>query len=39
VDYAKTHPGVAVYVKPRRHRPAVIVAEFCKDKFFVVFIQ
>lgn len=30
VDFAKTNPGVVVYVKPRRHRSPVIVAEYCK---------
>ncbi|XP_059486122.1 large ribosomal subunit protein mL43 [Neocloeon triangulifer] len=28
VDYAKNNPGVVVYVKPRRHRPPVLVSEF-----------
>lgn len=28
VDFARTNPGVVVYVKPRRHRSAVIVAEY-----------
>ncbi|GAB0093974.1 mitochondrial ribosomal protein L43 [Sergentomyia squamirostris] len=28
VDYAKANPGVVVYVKPRRHRSPVIVAEY-----------
>ncbi|XP_059609000.1 large ribosomal subunit protein mL43 [Phlebotomus argentipes] len=28
LDYAKANPGVAVYVKPRRHRTPVIVAEY-----------
>lgn len=30
VDYAKENPGVVVYVKPRRHRTPVIVAEYRK---------
>lgn len=30
VDFAKANPGVVVYVKPRRHRGPVIVAEYCK---------
>ncbi|EZA58534.1 hypothetical protein DMN91_009044 [Ooceraea biroi] len=28
LDYAKQNPGVVVYVKPRRHRHPVIVAEY-----------
>ncbi|XP_053594172.1 39S ribosomal protein L43, mitochondrial [Microplitis demolitor] len=28
IDYAKENPGVVVYVKPRRHRTPVIVAEY-----------
>lgn len=28
VDFAKANPGVVVYVKPRRHRTAVVVAEY-----------
>jgi large subunit ribosomal protein L43 len=28
VDFAKENPGVVVYVKPRRHRTPVIVAEY-----------
>lgn len=30
IDYAKENPGVVVYVKPRRHRTPVIVAEYCE---------
>lgn len=30
IDYAKNNPGVVVYLKPRRHRSAVISAEYCK---------
>lgn len=30
VNYAKTRPGVVVYLKPRRHRAPVIAAEFRK---------
>lgn len=30
VEFAKSNPGVVVYVKPRRHRGPVIVAEYCK---------
>lgn len=29
MDYAKNNPGVVVYLKPRRHRTAVISAEYC----------
>ncbi|CAB3232131.1 unnamed protein product [Arctia plantaginis] len=28
VDFAKHHPGVVVYLKPRRHRSPVIVGEY-----------
>ncbi|XP_065331879.1 large ribosomal subunit protein mL43 [Cloeon dipterum] len=28
VDYAKNNPGVVVYLKPRRHRPAKLAMEF-----------
>lgn len=28
VDFAKANPSVVVYVKPRRHRSPVMVAEF-----------
>lgn len=28
VDFAKENPGVVVYVKPRRHRTPVMVAEY-----------
>lgn len=31
VDFAKDNPGVVVYVKPRRHKTPVIVAEYCKS--------
>lgn len=30
VNFAKENPGVVVYVKPRRHRTPVLVAEYCK---------
>lgn len=30
VDFAKANPGVVVYVKPRRHKTPVVVAEYCK---------
>lgn len=38
VDFAKTNPSVVVYVKPRRHRTPVVVAEFCKSNS-LLFIQ
>lgn len=28
MNYAKDNPGIVVYVKPRRHRHPVIVAEY-----------
>lgn len=28
MDFAKENPGVVVYVKPRRHRSSVVVAEY-----------
>lgn len=31
LDFAKSNPGVVVYVKPRRHRTAVMVGEYCKS--------
>lgn len=30
MEFARENPGVVVYVKPRRHRSAVVVAEYCK---------
>ena len=30
IDYARSNPGTVVYVKPRRHRGPVIVAEYRK---------
>lgn len=30
VHFAQENPSVVVYVKPRRHRSAVVVAEYCK---------
>ena len=30
VQFAKENPGTAIYLKPRRHRTPVIVAEYCK---------
>ncbi|KAJ1525842.1 hypothetical protein ONE63_009038 [Megalurothrips usitatus] len=32
VDFARKHPSVAVYVKPRRHRSSVIKAEYCNGE-------
>uniref|UniRef100_U5ESD9 Large ribosomal subunit protein mL43 n=1 Tax=Corethrella appendiculata TaxID=1370023 RepID=U5ESD9_9DIPT len=28
LDFSRTNPGIVVYVKPRRHRTAVMVAEY-----------
>lgn len=33
IDYAKKNPGTVVYLKPRRHRSPVMVAEYCQFKF------
>ena len=33
VQFAQENPGTAIYLKPRRHRSPVIVAEFCKIGF------
>lgn len=30
VDFASSNPSVVVYLKPRRHRSPVVVAEYCK---------
>ena len=30
VQFAKENPHVALYLKPRRHRSPVVVAEYCK---------
>lgn len=30
VDFATRYPGTVVYLKPRRHRGPVVVAEYCK---------
>ena len=30
VAFAKQNPHVAIYLKPRRHRAPVIVAEYCE---------
>lgn len=34
VDFAKEHPGVVVYLKPRRHRGPVMVAEYLNGNRF-----
>lgn len=31
LDYAKNNPSVVVYLKPRRHKTAVIKAEYRKS--------
>ncbi len=33
VNFAKSNPAVTVYVKPRRHRSPLLVAEYCKLRF------
>lgn len=38
LEFAKANPGVVVYVKPRRHRTAVMVGEYCKSKSSVLFL-
>ena len=30
VEFAKQNPGTAIYLKPRRNREPVVVAEYCK---------
>jgi large subunit ribosomal protein L43 len=30
VAFARDNPGVVMYLKPRRHRSPVVVAEYCK---------
>lgn len=30
VTFATAHPGIVVYVKPRRHRSPILKAEYCK---------
>uniref|UniRef100_A0A0A9XV19 Large ribosomal subunit protein mL43 n=1 Tax=Lygus hesperus TaxID=30085 RepID=A0A0A9XV19_LYGHE len=32
IDFSRANPGVAVYVKPRRHRSPSITAEFCNGE-------
>lgn len=36
VDFARQNPSVMVYLKPRRHRAPLLVAEYCKH-FFCLF--
>jgi len=35
MDFAKKNPGTVVYIKPRRHKAAVVVAEYCKLYTFI----
>lgn len=37
INYAKNNPGVVVYLKPRRHRSAVISAEYCKKRSELIY--
>jgi large subunit ribosomal protein L43 len=30
VDFARQNPGTVLYLKPRRHRSPVVVAEYCE---------
>lgn len=30
VEFARKNPGTVLYLKPRRHRSPVVVAEYCK---------
>ncbi|CAA9997060.1 unnamed protein product [Nesidiocoris tenuis] len=32
IDFSRQNPGVAVYVKPRRHRAPTITAEYCNGE-------
>ncbi len=38
VEFARHHPHVAVYLKPRRNRSPVLVAEYCESvqQFFLL---
>ena len=40
MDFAKKNPGTVVYLKPRRHRSACMVAEYCKcfHNFVVIIV-
>jgi len=40
MDFAKKNPGTVVYLKPRRHRSACMVAEYCKyfQNFVVIIV-
>lgn len=35
MEFAKNNPGTVVYLKPRRHRSACLVAEYCKFNFSI----
>lgn len=35
IDFAKNNPGVVVYLKPRRHRGPVMVAEYRKEMYYL----
>lgn len=30
VNFARANPSVVLYLKPRRHRSPVVIAEYCK---------
>ncbi len=36
VEFARANPGVVVYVKPRRHRSPVVVAEYRKFYHYLI---
>lgn len=38
VEFARENPGMVVYLKPRRHRSPVVVAEYCKFTILKMFI-
>ena len=35
VEFAKKNPGTAIYLKPRRHRTPVVVAEYRKFELWI----
>ncbi|VEL41447.1 unnamed protein product [Protopolystoma xenopodis] len=39
VDFARKNPGTVVYVKPRRHRAPLIVAEYCMCKLSIIYFD
>ena len=39
VEFAKKNPGTAVYLKPRRHRTPVVVAEYRKFESSHLFLS